>query len=54
MLAKLGHGRGSSFMLDCGVMGSLVSSDCVSVLHPTGRCLLLVSVGELVEYKPIV
>ena len=21
-------------------MGSLVTSDCVSVLHPTGRCLL--------------
>ena len=23
-----------------GAMGSLVMSDCVSVLHPTGRCLL--------------
>ena len=24
------------------------------MLHPTGKCLLFVSVGELVEYKPIV
>ena len=42
------------WVVGSGVMGSLVTSDCASVLHPTGRCLLskmiLVSVGELCEY----
>ena len=44
-----------SWVVGSGAMGSLVTSDCVSVLHPTGRGLLSKCVQNvLLSVKPIV